>query len=225
MAVVVAGFGLWLSGGSSWAEQVSFLGFGPERVQVPNVTGETRGEAMGVLVSKGFDVETNDVESPVEDEGRVVYQAPPDGELEVGETVEVRIGQGPPPEKDVELLRREVKDYYGAVDRGEWSYTYAHLDSKTQALFTEEEWTRRNQFLADNNPGELSSIRVAVNIVPDEPADVTVYRTFKSGSYSVRDTLFIYEDGGWKHRLTDRELAPFLVNLSYEEFVSYYGGA
>ena len=144
----------------------------------------------------------------------------------VGETVEVRIGQGPPPERDRELLRREVKDYYGAVDRGEWGYTYSHLDSQTQVLFTEEEWSRRNQFLAELNPGELSSMRVdVVDVNPDESADVTVYRTFKSGGYSVRDTLFLYEEDMWKHRLTSRELEPFLVDLSYEEFESYYGGS
>ncbi len=151
-------------------------------------------------------------------------QVPPDGELEAEEPVEIWIGQGPTPEKDAELLRREVRDYYGAVDRGEWGYTYAHLDSKTQSLFTEEGWARRNQFLSDSNPVELSSIRVAVTINSAEPADVTVYRTFKGGSYSVRDTLFLYEDDSWKHRLVSEELDPFLVDLSYEEFVSYYGG-
>lgn len=65
---------------------------------------------------------------------------------------------------------------------------------------------------------------MAVDIIPDEPADVAVYRTFKGGGYNVRDTLFVYEDGMWKHRLTSRELESFRVNLSYEEFVDYYGG-
>ena len=225
LVVVVAGLGLWLAGSYSGADPASFLGLGPEMVEVPDVTGETREAAEETLASKGFEVETKEAESSAENEGMVVGQTPNGGELESGETVGLQIGQGLPPEKDEELLRREVREYYGAVDRGEWSYTYSHLDSKTRALFTEEEWAKRNQFLSELSPGELSSMRVAVDIVPDEPADVTVYRTFKSGGYNVRDTLFLYEDGMWKHRLTNRELEPFRVNLSYEEFVSYYGGS
>ncbi|CAN5722533.1 hypothetical protein BH24ACT22_BH24ACT22_05010 [soil metagenome] len=225
LAVAVVGLALWLSSAFSWAEEFSFLSFGPERVEVPDVTGEPREAAVEGLESEGFGVRTRDLESPVEDEGIVVRQVPPDGELKVDETVEIWVGQGPPPEKDEELLRREVREYYSAVDRGGWGYTYAHLDPKTQALFTEEDWARRNQFLADNNPGELSSIRVDITINADEPANVTVYRTFKGDLHNVRDTLFVYEEGMWKHRLVSEELDPFLVNLSYEEFVSYYGGA
>ena len=225
LAVAVAGLGLWLSGNLSWTEQVSFLGIGSEMAEVPDVMGEPREAATETLGSRGFDVRTETQESVAENEGRVLRQDPSGGELEAGETVEIWIGRGPPPERDAELLRREVREYYGAVDRGEWGYTYSHLDSETQSLFTEEEWARRNQFLADNNPGELSSMRAAVDINSGEPAHVTVYRTFKSGSYNVRDTLFVYEDGMWKHRLVSEELDPFLVDLSYEEFVSYYGGA
>lgn len=224
LAIAAVGFGLWVSGGSSSVGPASFLGLGSEEVEVPDVTGEPREAATEVLVSKGFGIETKDSESSAENEGRVVGQTPTGGELDSGETVVVQIGQGPPPERDAELLRQEVREYYGAVDRGEWGYTYSRLDSKTRALFTEAEWARRNQFLSELNPGELSSIRVAVDIIPDEPADVAVYRTFKGGGYNVRDTLFVYEDGMWKHRLTSRELESFRVNLSYEEFVDYYGG-
>lgn len=225
LALVFVGLVLLLPGVYSWGEQVSLPVFGPETAEVPDVVGEPREVAAETLGSSGFEVRTDGRESSAEDEGMVVRQNPSGGELEVGEAVGIWVGQGPPPERDEELLRREVREYYGAVDRGEWGYTYSHLDAETQALFTEEEWSLRNQFLADNYPGELSSMRVAVtDITPDEPADVTVYRTFKSGGYNVRDTLFVYEDGTWKHRLTQDELANFRVDLSYEEFVDYYGG-
>lgn len=225
LAILLAGFVLLLPDESSWGERIAFLGFGPEMAEVPNVTGAPREAATETLGSSGFDVRTESQESSAENEGLVVRQDPSGGELEVGETVEVWIGQGPPPERDREILRREVREYYGAVDRGEWGYTYNHLDSETQALFTEQEWSRRNQFLADNWPGELSSMRVdIVDISPNEPANVTVYRTFKGNTFNIRDTLFVYEDDDWKHRLTSEELAPFLVNLSYEEFVDYYQG-
>jgi hypothetical protein len=48
---------------------------------------------------------------------------------------------------------------------------------------------------------------------------VTVYRTFKDGSSLVRDTYFVYEDGSWKHRLSEEELALFMAGISFEEFV------
>ncbi|CAN5750498.1 hypothetical protein BH23ACT11_BH23ACT11_13880 [soil metagenome] len=224
LTVVAVVLGLRVSGAASLTEQVSFLGFGAEKVEVPDVTGESNDAAAELLRSKGFEVSTRAVESSVQDKGMVVDQAPTEGRLKSGATVDITVGQGPPPAEDPELLRESVEDYYGAVDREEWSYTYSHLDSKSQALFTEEEWARRNQFLADNFPGELSTMRVAVEINSDDPADVTTYRTFKSGSSLVRDTLFVYEEGMWKHRLVEEELDLFQMDLSYDEFVSYYGG-
>lgn len=224
LAVSVVGLGLWFLGNSSLADEISSLGFGPEMVEVPDVGGESREAAREALDERGFGVSIDSRESSEAYEDRVVRQEPSGGELEEGETVEIWVGQGPPPGEDAALLRDEVRSYYNAVDREEWGYTYEHLDSGTQALFTEEEWFRRNQFFADNYPGELRSLRAYVEINPSEPADVTVYRTWKSGSTNVRDTEFVYEDGSWKHRFVDEERELFRAGDSYEEFVSYYSG-
>lgn len=222
-AVLALGFGLWGYSASSPAGVLSLFGLGSERAEVPSVVGESRDEAREALGSKGFEVRVVSRESSAADEGLVLSQSPTGGRLEEGEEVEISVGQGPPPEKDVEEVREAVKDYYEAVDREEWSYTYAHLDSRTRALFTEEEWARRNQFFADNFPAELKSLRVSAEIRPSEPvAEVTVYRTFKSGTFDVRDTIFVYEDGSWKHRFVMEELDLFKPDASYEEFVEYY---
>lgn len=224
LAVSVVSLGLWFLGNSSLADELSSLGFGPEMVEVPDVEGESREAAREALDERGFGVSIDSRESSEAYEDRVVRQEPSGGELEEGGTVGIWVGQGPPPEEDAGLLRDEVRSYYNAVDREEWGYTYEHLDSETQALFTEEEWFRRNQFFADNYPGELRSLRAYVEINPSEPADVTVYRTWKSGSTNVRDTEFVYEDGSWKHRFVDEERELFRAGDSYEEFVSYYSG-
>ncbi len=52
LAVVVVA--LWFSSAASWTEQLSFLGFGPERVEVPDVTGEPREAAIEALDSEGL---------------------------------------------------------------------------------------------------------------------------------------------------------------------------
>jgi hypothetical protein len=225
LTVLMVGLGIWLLGASSWSQELSLLDFGTEMIEVPDVNGESREKAKEMLESQGFGVSTDSRESSVEYEGRVVRQVPSGGELAEGETVDIWIGQGPPPEEDAELLRDAVKDYYNAVDREEWGYTYDNLDSNTRALFTKGEWARRNQFFADNYPGELRALRAFVEIDPSETADVTVDRTFKSGSRLIRDTLFVYEGDSWKHRFLDEERDLFQPEASYEEFVSYHGGA
>ncbi len=53
----------------------------------------------------------------------------------------------------------------------------------------------------------------------DEEADVTVHRTFTDGSTITRDTVFVYENGWWRHHLTEEEIGFFRPDLSYEEFV------
>src|SRR5215207_6123316 len=92
-------------------------------------------------------------------------------------------------------LHQAVEDYYEAVDREDWDYTYDNLDSQSRQRFTREEWKKENQWFADNEQLELSSLEIDTRIAPSSTAtDVTVYRTFKDGSSSVRDTYFIYED-------------------------------
>jgi len=76
-----------------------------------------------------------------------------------------------------------VEDYYEAVDREDWSYTYDNLDSQSRRMFTREAWFQKNQQIADNEQLELSSLDIDTRISPSgTAADVTVYRTFKDGS-------------------------------------------
>jgi hypothetical protein len=42
-------------------------------------------------------------------------------------------------------ISQAVKDYYEAVGRENWAYTYDNLDSQTRAMFTEEEWRSRTK--------------------------------------------------------------------------------
>jgi hypothetical protein len=117
-------------------------------------------------------------------------------------------------------LHRAVEDYYEAVDREDWDYTYDNLDSQSRRRFTREEWEKKNQWVADTEQLELSMLEIDTRMSPSgTTADVTVYRTFKDGSFLVRDTYFLYENGSWKHRLSEEELALFMVGTSFEEFV------
>lgn len=124
------------------------------------------------------------------------------------------------PSEEVEPdVEEAAEDYYYAVDREDWGYTYEKLDSESQALFTEEEWYQKNQWYADNEGLELSSMDVTVTVDSNGyEADVTVYRTFQDGTSTTRDTVFVL-DGVWKHRLTDEEIEIFMPDASYEEFV------
>jgi hypothetical protein len=61
----------------------------------------------------------------------------PDGERSVGSEAD---------------LRRAVTDYYEAVERKDWGYTYDNLDSETQQSFTRGEWIRKNQDFDNVDP-------------------------------------------------------------------------
>jgi len=107
------------------------------------------------------------------------------------------------------------------VDREDWAYTYANLDASTQALYAEDEWYLKNQFFADTEALELATIDVIVEGSPSDPeVDVTVYRTFEDGTSIVRYTLFVQEDGIWKHRFTAEENAIFQPSVPYSDFVA-----
>ena len=126
----------------------------------------------------------------------------------------------PPAVPDAEVVDA-AEDYYQAVDREDWAYTYANLDASTRALYSEDEWFQKNQYFADTEGLELSTIDVTVeDSTSDSEAGVTVYRSFKDGSAIDRYTLFVLEDGSWKHRFTDEENAIFQPGVPYEEFVS-----
>lgn len=116
-----------------------------------------------------------------------------------------------------------VEEYYAAVDREDWSYTYDHLDSRARDLFTEEEWRRRNRYFADNEGLELASITVEATLSTGILASVKVDRTFNGGYFLSRNTFFVYEGGAWKHRLSEDEVNAFMPGVTFEEFVRYQG--
>ena len=105
------------------------------------------------------------------------------------------------------------------MDYEEWPATYYNLDSESKALFTEEEWIKKNQWYADHEQLELDSMNIDVTMEGEERARVTVYRTFTDGSSITRETYFVWDNGWWKHHLTEEEIEIFMPGVSYEEFV------
>ena len=125
-----------------------------------------------------------------------------------------------PPAPKTEVAEA-AEAYYGAVDREDWAYTYANLDSQTRALYAEDEWYAKNQFFADTEGLELATMDVIVEGSTSDPeVGVTVYRAFEDGTSIERYTLFVREDGAWKHRFTAEENAIFQPGVPYEDFVA-----
>jgi hypothetical protein len=121
---------------------------------------------------------------------------------------------------EVEVIEA-AEDYYQAVDLENWAYTYDNLDSLTRSMFTEEEWYLKNQWFADNEGLELSTIDVVVNGSASDPVvSVTVYRTFKDGTSITRETYFVSEGGTWMHRFSREEIEIFMPGVPFEEFVA-----
>lgn len=116
-------------------------------------------------------------------------------------------------------VREAVQNYYFAVDYEEWKSTYYNLDSESKALFTQEEWIKKNQWYADHENLKLDTMNIYVTMEGDNKAKVTVDRTFKDGTSISRETVFVWDNGWWKHHLTDEEIKIFRPDLSYEEFV------
>src|SRR3712207_6029888 len=48
-----------------------------------------------------------------------------------------------------------AEDYYQAVDREDWAYTYANLDAATRAIYAEDEWFLKNR--SEEHTSELQS--------------------------------------------------------------------
>jgi hypothetical protein len=114
-----------------------------------------------------------------------------------------------------------AEDYYQAVDQENWAYTYDNLDSQTRNMFTEEEWHAKNEWYADNEGLELSTINVVVNGPTSEPVvSVTIYRKFTDGTSITTDTLFAAEGELWKHRFSQEEIGIFMPGVPYEKFVA-----
>jgi hypothetical protein len=54
---------------------------------------------------------------------------------------------------------------------------------------------------------------------------VNIYRTFEDGTDIDRETFFVFEDRVWKHRFAEEEIAFFMPEASFEEFVASQQGS
>ncbi len=135
--------------------------------------------------------------------------------------VEVPESSVPGAEDPVAQAEAAAGDYYRAAGAEEWAYTYENLDSETQALFTEEEWSDKNQWFADNGSvvyhiDSVERLGTSSGLV----VEVSLRLTYGDGTTSTRATYFVYEDDTWKHRFGQEEYDLFMPDLSYEEFVA-----
>ncbi len=117
-------------------------------------------------------------------------------------------------------LRRAVEDYYEAVVREDWGYTYDNLDSQTQQRFTRSEWTRKNQYFTNIDPLERSALETISEVSTSSPVEVTLTQTFRSGETRSRNTYFVWEAGSWKHRFSQEEYELFMPGIAFDEFVN-----
>jgi len=114
-----------------------------------------------------------------------------------------------------------ARDYYRAAGSEDWAYTYEYLDSETQSMFTEKEWKNKNQWFADEGSVTYQVLSVDEKSDSRKPVtSVTLRLTYEDGSTAIRNTLFVLEDGVWKHRFTKEERNLFMPEASYEEFVA-----
>jgi hypothetical protein len=113
-----------------------------------------------------------------------------------------------------------AEDYYRAAELEDWEYTYDHLDSETQSMFTLEEWSQKNQYYWDRST--ITYDILSVEIVPDSEellTEVIVRVTGEEGSSFIRTTYWVSENGEWLHRFSQEEIDLFMPDLSYGEFV------
>ena len=109
-------------------------------------------------------------------------------------------------------LRRAAADYYEAVERKDWGYTYDNLDSETKQRFTRSEWIRKNQDFDAIDPLVRSTPKITGEVSTSSSVEVTLAQTFGSGATGSRTTYFVWEDGSWKHRFSQEEYDLFLGN-------------
>jgi hypothetical protein len=110
-------------------------------------------------------------------------------------------------------------EYGRAAGVGDWAYTYENLGSETQALFTEEEWFARNQWVADNGSvvyqiGSAKRLGTSSGII----REVSLRLTYGDDTSSTGTTYFVQGDGSWKHRFGQEEHTLFMPEASYECF-------
>jgi len=222
-----------------------------EAIEVPEVEGASLEEARR-LAEDSVELEVTGRRASEAPEDTVLSADPEPGQLvERGDTVRVEISTGPAPERTtgettgettrestretagettsqdvsrVQRIRRAVRDYYEAVDRRDWAYTYENLAPRSQSMFTRGEWYLKNQHLAEVDQLSLSTMDVEVLSLSEsrDYARVNVYRTFDSGYEIDRDTVFVYEGGAWRHRLVGEELVFFRPDASIEDFREGY---
>jgi hypothetical protein len=116
-------------------------------------------------------------------------------------------------------LRAAVTDYYKAVDRQDWNYTYDNLDSQTKQKYTRDEYVQKNRYLDNIDPLAQSSPSIVSEVSTSSPVKVELTQTFRSGLTKSRTTYFVWEDGAWKHRFSQQDDDIFLPDASYGEFV------
>lgn len=134
--------------------------------------------------------------------------------------------RGPSPSTNASEAGAEkaAGDYYRKAGLKDWEYTYSHLVTETRGSFTKEEWRKKNQWLAENNPATYHISAVDLDERSQKPlAKVIVRLTGEDGSTSTRNTQFVLEDGSWRHRLVQEELDLFEPGVPYEEWVKAQG--
>jgi hypothetical protein len=112
----------------------------------------------------------------------------------------------PESESAEDQVLEAAQDYYAAAAAGNYTYTYDALTSYDRSRFTEEEWVAANTALGSD---EASYDIYSTELVDDTTATVALTITAADGSTDDRTTLFVYEDGDWKHELTQREYDLF----------------
>jgi len=85
-------------------------------------------------------------------------------------------------------------------------------------MFTREEWSLKNQYFANNGSLKLSSFDITEISPSGTEATVSLGPPFSRGTY------FVYEDGSWKHRLSDEEINLFMPGVPFEDFVKAQEG-
>jgi hypothetical protein len=193
-------------------------------VEIPGIEGKSLAEARR-LVGDEVEIEVASRKTNQASPGTILAAKPgPGREVQPGSVIELVVSEGPSDGDATQEISRAVDEYYAAVKRWDWSYTYDHLDARSQEMFSRAEWYRKNQHLAENAGLRLDSREIELLSISDsgDYAEVNVYRTYESGHTIDRNTVFVYEVGEWKHRLVGEELVFFMPDASFEEFRESY---
>ena len=178
------------------------------------------------------DIFLNQVNPGVSHEGMVIFTVAPDASdftLQVGDaamfgnetaSIELDMSESAAPSSGDDGLEAEAEeaagDYYRAVGLQDWAYTYDHLDSQTQSMFTEEEWFEKNQYYWDLDPTVYDILSVELLDDPEETiTEVTVRVTGTDGSSVIRTTYWVLENGEWLHRFGQQEIDAFTPGVPF----------